>query len=73
VPVPFEEDGRLVGVLAGRLVRDRQLPDIPSLEGLPDRIELDDIRMVLGPGLQERNDLRISVSPIAVIFPYSDK
>ena len=38
VPVPFEKHGRLVGVLPGRLVGDRDLPDVPSFESLPDRI-----------------------------------
>ena len=49
MPVPFDEHGRLVRVLAGGFVGDRDLPDVAPFEGLADRIEVDDVRIVVSP------------------------
>ena len=61
MPVPFDEHGRLVRVLAGGLVGDRDLPDVAIFEGLPDGVELDEVRIIRGPLAQEGRDFVVGV------------
>ena len=61
MPVAFDEHGRLVGVLAGGLVRDRDLPDIAPFERLPDGVEIDEVRIIGGPLAQEGRDFLVGV------------
>ena len=61
MPVALDEHGRLVGVLARGLVVDRDLPDVPALEGLADGIEVDDIGIIAGPLAEEGVDFVVSV------------
>ena len=61
VPPSFDVHGWFVGVLAGLPVRHRDLPDVAALEGLSNRIELDEVRIVLGPLCKELIHLVVGV------------
>ncbi len=69
VPVPLDEHGRLVRVLAGLLVGDRDLPDIAPLEALADGIEVDKVRIIGGPLAKESGDFVVGMVVHEIHFP----
>lgn len=66
VAVPLEEGRRLVRVLSGGPVGDGQLVDRLTREGVSDVMELDQVRVLVGPLVQPPVDLdaRVEVLPV---------
>ena len=59
--VALDEHGRLVRILAGGLVGDRQLPDLAAFETPADGIKVDELRIILRPLFQEGEDLAVGM------------
>ena len=62
----LDEERGLVGVRAGLLVGDRDLPQLPAFERLADRVQLDEIRIRRRPLPQQHRRFLIAVEVLEV-------
>ncbi len=64
VDVRLDEEAGLVEVGSGLEVRDGRQPDVAVLVGLADALDAEELRLLLGPALEDLGQLVVPVEPV---------
>ena len=64
VDIRLDEERGLVEVGSRLEVRDRRQPDVAALVGRADALDADELRLLLGPALEDLGQLVVPVEPV---------